>query len=190
MVSSVILTASLVKRETLTYSVGSSEDCVKTIRAFAGDPVILPCHTNVSDDLPTVEWSKEGMEMVLLYRDGCETHDMKDPAYWYRSSLIMDQLKNGNISLRISNVQLSDAGNYTCKTIRKKHHRDVFIELIVETLRFNLNSFDKTCNITCLLMSLSATLFVVMIFYFPLMCWLLRPICLHFLVMGAFKGAL
>ncbi|XP_065806710.1 V-set domain-containing T-cell activation inhibitor 1 isoform X3 [Labrus bergylta] len=130
---------------------GSSEDRVKTIRAFAGDPVILPCHTNVSDDLPTVEWSKEGMDMkeymVLLYRDGCETHDMKDPAYWYRSSLIMDQLKNGNISLRISNVQLSDAGNYTCKTIRKKHHRDVFIELIVGAVSEPKLSFIPTVGV-------------------------------------------
>ncbi|KAM6960411.1 butyrophilin subfamily 1 member A1-like [Tautogolabrus adspersus] len=115
---------------------GSSEDKVTTIRAFAGDPVILPCHVDVRDELPTIEWSKEGLgqNMVLLYRDGCETHEMKDPAYWYRTSLIMNKLKNGNISLRISNVQLSDAGKYTCKTIRKKVQRNVWIELIVDAV--------------------------------------------------------
>ncbi|XP_060887295.1 butyrophilin-like protein 8 isoform X2 [Labrus mixtus] len=126
------------------------EDRVKTIRAFAGDPVILPCHTNVSES--TVEWSstvEEGLvpKTVLVFRDGCETHEMKDPAYWYRSSLIMDQLKNGNISLRISNVQLSDAGNYTCKMIRKEDHRNVLIELIVGAVSEPKLSFIPTVGV-------------------------------------------
>lgn len=80
--------------------------------------VILPCsfRFNPSSDFPTVEWSKKGLQpdVIFLYRDGCETYEMKNPAFEYRTSLIMKELKNGNISLRISNVQLSDAGTYRC----------------------------------------------------------------------------
>uniref|UniRef100_UPI0037E88BC4 butyrophilin subfamily 3 member A2-like isoform X3 n=1 Tax=Semicossyphus pulcher TaxID=241346 RepID=UPI0037E88BC4 len=105
----------------------------RRVLALAGEAVILPCHTSHSDNFPTVEWSKAGLvpNVVVLYRDGCETHDMKNPAFWYRTSLIMNELKNGNISLRISNVKLSDAGKYTCKTIHKGDHKDVVLELVV-----------------------------------------------------------
>ncbi|XP_042256615.1 selection and upkeep of intraepithelial T-cells protein 6-like isoform X3 [Thunnus maccoyii] len=93
------------------------------IRAFAGQTVILPCQIPVSDEFPTVEWSKEGLaepNITFLYRDGCETHEMKNPVFQYRTQLIMSELKNGNISLRISNVQLSDAGKYRCMTLWRK----------------------------------------------------------------------
>ncbi|XP_038588145.1 butyrophilin subfamily 3 member A2-like isoform X1 [Micropterus salmoides] len=88
------------------------------VLAFVNGDVILPCsfRFNPSNDFPTVEWSKKGLQpdVIFLYRDGCETYEMKNPAFEYRTSLIMKELKNGNISLRISNVQLSDAGTYRC----------------------------------------------------------------------------
>ncbi len=108
------------------------------VLAFAGEDVILPCSFNItaSDDFPTVEWSKEGLQpnVILLYRDGCETHEMKNPAFEYRTSLIMKELKNRNISLRISNVRLSDAGKYKCMRLWKNAPRDMTtVELVVGT---------------------------------------------------------
>ncbi|XP_063324861.1 butyrophilin subfamily 2 member A2-like [Pelmatolapia mariae] len=106
------------------------------ILAFAGGDVILPCSFNISDnkDFPTVEWSKEGLKpnVVFLYRDGCETYEMKNPAFEYRTSLIMKELKDGNISLRISNVQVSDTGKYQCLILPKNAIRKVTtVELVV-----------------------------------------------------------
>lgn len=103
------------------------------IQAFAGEAAILPCSTPVRDVHPTVEWSKEGLNrsFALVYRDGCETHEEKNPVFCYRTSLIMNELKNGNISLRISNVQPSDAGTYRCRTIWQKVPKDVMVELSV-----------------------------------------------------------
>ncbi|KAG8005969.1 Coxsackievirus and adenovirus receptor-like protein, partial [Nibea albiflora] len=108
----------------------------QTVWAFAGGVAILPCsyNGNNGDDLPAVEWSKEGLQphIVLLYRDGCETHGMKNPAFEYRTSLIMEELKNGDISLRISNVQLSDAGTYQCKKLGKNAPKDIpTVQLVV-----------------------------------------------------------
>lgn len=113
---------------------GASENSVsRKIQALAGDTVVLPCHISVSDDIPTVEWSKEGLhpDIVFLYRDGCETHEMKNLDFQFRSNLFMNELKYGNISLRVTNVQLSDKGTYICKTLQKPHQQVVAVELVV-----------------------------------------------------------
>ncbi|CAK6973334.1 V-set domain containing T-cell activation inhibitor 1-like [Scomber scombrus] len=110
----------------------------KKIPAFAGQTVLLPCHITVSDDLPTVEWSKEGLaqpNIAFLYRDGCETHAMKNPVFQYRTHLIMNELKNGDVSLMISIVQLSDAGKYICKTLQGSSQQVVAtLELVVRAV--------------------------------------------------------
>ncbi|KAE8279390.1 V-set domain-containing T-cell activation inhibitor 1 Precursor [Larimichthys crocea] len=70
--------------------------------------------------------------IVFLYRDGCETYEMKNPAFEYRTSFITKELQNGIISLRISNVQLSDAGKYQCKKLWKNAPRDITtVQLLV-----------------------------------------------------------
>lgn len=105
----------------------------KQVDAVAGEKTILPCtfKTPTDKDIPTVEWSKEVEDqkpaIVFLYRDGCETFEMKDPDFEYRTHLFMRELQNGNYSLRISDVRLSDAGMYQCMIIQKngtkKHTR-------------------------------------------------------------------
>ncbi|XP_031707454.1 butyrophilin subfamily 1 member A1-like [Anarrhichthys ocellatus] len=108
----------------------------ETVLALAGGDVTLPCNFSIpaSEDFPTVEWSKEGLQpnVVFLYRDGCETPEMKNPAFRYRTSLITKELKNGNVSLRISNVQLTDAGKYQCMRLWKEDPWDItVVELVV-----------------------------------------------------------
>ncbi|XP_020513282.2 butyrophilin subfamily 3 member A2 [Labrus bergylta] len=122
----------------LCFTGGSSVGVLsQTVQALAGGDVILPCsfNTNGGKDFPTtVEWSKEGLHpnVIFLYRDRCETHEMKNPAFEYRTSLVTRELKNGNVSLRISNVQLSDAGTYRCMKMWRNAPRDITtLELLV-----------------------------------------------------------
>lgn len=93
----------------------------ESIYAFVGDPVILPCQIKMDGELPTVEWFKIGPPeaTAMLYRDS-DIFGEKNRAYWDRTHLFLHQLKKGNISLKMWDVRLSDAGTYVCKTISVK----------------------------------------------------------------------
>ncbi|XP_030608949.1 myelin-oligodendrocyte glycoprotein-like isoform X2 [Archocentrus centrarchus] len=97
------------------------------IIAAPGDDVILPCHLEPLFDVRglTVEWSQPDLkpdpsdrlslvEYVHLYRDRKEVPDMKLASYFRRTELFMDDLKHGNISLKILNVSEEDSGRYRC----------------------------------------------------------------------------
>ncbi|MEQ2300687.1 hypothetical protein AMECASPLE_028308, partial [Ameca splendens] len=113
----------------------SAHVLAKQVVAYAGGNVILPCSSiSASDDIPTVEWSKEGLNpnVVYLYRDGCETFEMKNPDFEYRTNLVMREVKNGKVSLRISSVKPLDAGTYQCLRLWKNGIRETTkVELVV-----------------------------------------------------------
>ncbi|XP_047241470.1 butyrophilin subfamily 1 member A1-like [Girardinichthys multiradiatus] len=98
----------------------SADILPQTITAYVNETVTLPCSIPVDEELPTVEWSKEGLSqnITILYRDGCETFGMKNSAFRYRTNLVLDKLKDGNISQIIYNLRLSDRGRYQCRTLR------------------------------------------------------------------------
>ncbi|XP_047242135.1 butyrophilin subfamily 1 member A1-like isoform X3 [Girardinichthys multiradiatus] len=135
---------------------------LEQIVTFAGGNVILPCSLKIPNngDMPTVEWSKEGLKpnVVFLYRNGFETFEMKNPAFEFRTSLFMREVKNGNVSLRISNVRISDEGIYQCLIIQRNRTREAKeMQLVVTALsdpRLSVDS-DKNgrmtvaCEATC-----------------------------------------
>ncbi|XP_030609994.1 butyrophilin-like protein 2 [Archocentrus centrarchus] len=107
-----------------------SVDTAQKIVASVGETVLLPCNTTIKGDVPTVEWTKEGLfpSIVFLYRDGCETFEMKNRVFQYRTNLIRHELHHGNLSLVISNVQPNDGGKYQC-VIRRNKKKQVILRL-------------------------------------------------------------
>ncbi|XP_035849639.1 butyrophilin-like protein 2 [Sander lucioperca] len=98
------------------------------IVAPLGGDVILPCHVEPQLDVEelTVEWWRSDIppdprdplsnyRYVHRYHDKHHEEDMKKPTYAGRTELFTDGLKHGNISLKISNVKLSDQGRYRCQ---------------------------------------------------------------------------
>ena len=87
------------------------------MRAIEGDDVILPCHIEppVNMENETVVWTRPDLnpEVVHLLR-GPDTAVELNPAYNQRTSLFRDELSHGNISLKLSKVQISDEGTYQC----------------------------------------------------------------------------
>ena len=95
-----------------------SGNCLQVITSVGGDAV-LPCevdptaaHTEVA-----VEWTRPDLpadQYVYFQRNGQEFDDTKSPSFEGRTSLFMDEVKNGNVSLKLCRVRRSDEGIYTC----------------------------------------------------------------------------
>ncbi|XP_034757129.1 butyrophilin subfamily 1 member A1-like [Etheostoma cragini] len=105
----------------LTHSGGGQSHVIGTsqpIVAKVGDDITLPCHLKTAMDATdlTVEWARPDLEprFVYLRRDGVELQPEEHPLYMGRTSLSTNKLKCGDISLKLSQLKLSDAGTYKC----------------------------------------------------------------------------
>ncbi|XP_056883064.1 myelin-oligodendrocyte glycoprotein-like isoform X1 [Takifugu flavidus] len=97
------------------HVVGSPQPIV----AASGDSVVLPCHLEPSINVEetVVEWTRQDpshVTFVHVYRDHVEVMDMKTASYRGRTALFIEELKHGNISLRITEVTEADEGSYRC----------------------------------------------------------------------------
>ncbi|XP_034146643.1 butyrophilin subfamily 1 member A1-like [Esox lucius] len=115
--------------------VGQSEPVV----AIVGDDVILPCSLRTTirtvgavDE--SVEWQRPDLhpKEVHFYRSREDYNDDQNNNYRGRTSLFYEEMKNGNISLKLTGVKLSDAGNYTCfvPTLKSLDQKDS-VQLVV-----------------------------------------------------------
>lgn len=121
---------------------------IQPIVASPGDDVILPCHVEPRVNVVglTVEWSKSVLqhdprdelvqvEYVHLYRHAREDSDMKSSSYVQRTELFTDGLRQGNVSLKITNVTLADKGRYRCNLPKLRGHmQSSVVHLVVGEL--------------------------------------------------------
>uniref|UniRef100_A0A3Q1JSS8 Ig-like domain-containing protein n=1 Tax=Anabas testudineus TaxID=64144 RepID=A0A3Q1JSS8_ANATE len=87
--------------------------------AVVGEHIILPCHLEPAVDARSmaVEWTRPDLKpkLVLVWRAGQKLNlDDENPSYRGRTTLLTDKLKNGDISLKLFKVKLSDGGKYKC----------------------------------------------------------------------------
>ncbi|MEQ2188258.1 hypothetical protein GOODEAATRI_013181 [Goodea atripinnis] len=104
------------------------------IVGYVNQTISLPCRTNRTSELLTVEWSKEGItpNITLLYRHGSETVEEKNPAFLNRTRLTLNGGEDGNISQTIFKLQRSDEGRYQCRTrVGKQLQVEATLELLV-----------------------------------------------------------
>ncbi|KAM3590649.1 uncharacterized protein V6R79_013676 [Siganus canaliculatus] len=107
------------------------------ITALVGDDVILPCHLQppVSAADWTVEWSKPGLdpESVHYHEEGGLKFEEQNPSFSGRTSLSVDDMKTGDVSLRLFSVEKNDSGIYKCflPSIKK----EASIKLIVDPVK-------------------------------------------------------
>uniref|UniRef100_A0A3Q4I5S9 Immunoglobulin V-set domain-containing protein n=1 Tax=Neolamprologus brichardi TaxID=32507 RepID=A0A3Q4I5S9_NEOBR len=84
--------------------------------ALVDDDVILPCHVEPAEDVTAeiLEWTRSDLNprFVHVWRSGQDLVNTRNPSYRGRASLFINELKRGNISLKLSRVKLSDGGTY------------------------------------------------------------------------------
>ncbi|KAL7376005.1 hypothetical protein ABVT39_027917 [Epinephelus coioides] len=111
------------------HLIGPSQPIVATV----GDGIILPCHLEPAVDVAamTLVWTRSDLdpEFVYVRRFGQDLVHTKHPSYKGRTSLFTNELKRGNISLKLSDVRPSDAGRYKC--FISDMLKGSFIELVV-----------------------------------------------------------
>uniref|UniRef100_A0A669BVV9 Butyrophilin subfamily 3 member A2 n=1 Tax=Oreochromis niloticus TaxID=8128 RepID=A0A669BVV9_ORENI len=105
----------------LTQTCGGQHQMIgqtKPVVAMIGDDIILPCHLEPAVDAVglTVDWSRTDLKPRSVYvrREGVELLTEQNPLYTGRTSLSVNKLQCGDVSLKLSTVKLSDAGTYKC----------------------------------------------------------------------------
>ena len=79
----------------------------------------------------TFEWTRPDLNprFVHVSRFGVNLQDLQHPSYEGRTSLFTAEMKQGNISLKLSNVKISDEGRYRC--LLPEVDRDSYVQLVV-----------------------------------------------------------
>uniref|UniRef100_A0A8C9XDP0 Ig-like domain-containing protein n=1 Tax=Sander lucioperca TaxID=283035 RepID=A0A8C9XDP0_SANLU len=83
-----------------------------------GDDVILPCQAAKSN-ICVVEWTRPELkpDIVLYYSGGHLNTTHQNPSFKDRVELVDRDLKDGDMSLILKNVNKQDAGIYKCRVI-------------------------------------------------------------------------
>ena len=109
--------------------IGPSQPVIVTV----GDDIILPCHLKPATDAVgmTFEWARPDLNprFVHVWHEGQDLQVNQHPSYKGRTSLSIEKLKHGDISLKLSKVKLSDNGKYRCYFPDLK--KDSTVQLVV-----------------------------------------------------------
>ncbi|XP_033182681.1 butyrophilin subfamily 2 member A2-like isoform X2 [Anabas testudineus] len=107
--------------------VGPTQQIVATV----GKSAVLPCYLETPVDDMVVEWGRPDLSpgWVHVWRNNKEILDFKQPSYTGRTSLLINKLKHGDVSLKLSRVRVSDEGTYRC--FIPALGQESFVELIV-----------------------------------------------------------
>ncbi|XP_065133749.1 uncharacterized protein [Paramisgurnus dabryanus] len=95
--------------------------CVDCTVVSQGGSVLLPCSTNIRfiTDSIKAEWRRsDSQTLIHLYQDGDIKPEAQHPDYHDRAHFFTEDIKHGNLSLRLDHIRTEDEGQYTCEVYR------------------------------------------------------------------------
>ncbi|XP_071315373.1 coxsackievirus and adenovirus receptor homolog isoform X2 [Trachinotus anak] len=94
-----------------------SED-PQTLTPKPGEDVTLPCRGSRDGVIELIRWDRPDLKSegyVFFYRDERSYENYQLPSYRGRVELTDPQMKDGDISVVLKNVNINDAGGYECR---------------------------------------------------------------------------
>ncbi|XP_032364024.1 uncharacterized protein LOC116677977, partial [Etheostoma spectabile] len=112
-----------------------------------GDDVTLPCRSNESS-IRAVEWSRPDLDpdTVLFYRDGHLDPSNQHQSFKDRVDLVDRDLKDGDVSLTLKNVNINDTGIYECRVASggsRRKKRDIIDSEPIRIFRLEVTEPEK-----------------------------------------------
>uniref|UniRef100_A0A671TM48 Ig-like domain-containing protein n=1 Tax=Sparus aurata TaxID=8175 RepID=A0A671TM48_SPAAU len=124
---------------------------LQPVMVTIGEDVILPCHLRPAGDAVgmTFEWARPDLNprFVHVWHEREDLHVNQHLSYKGRTSVSIDKLKQGDISLKLSRVKLSDKGTYRCYF--PDLDKDSTVQLVVATAAsptISLAGIDRTSS--------------------------------------------
>uniref|UniRef100_A0AAZ1WVL5 Ig-like domain-containing protein n=1 Tax=Oreochromis aureus TaxID=47969 RepID=A0AAZ1WVL5_OREAU len=106
------------------------------LELYEGESLVLPCEFPTFElDSPTVVWSRSDLSPSTVHQRQLQGDELKDQNQRYsgRTSMKTDALETGDLSLNLTDLQLSDSATYTCsvkdKMIGQRRVTDVQLEV-------------------------------------------------------------
>ncbi|XP_016119286.1 CD276 antigen homolog [Sinocyclocheilus grahami] len=94
-----------------------------------GGSVVLPCSSTEPDQDTEVHWRQNGSKIVYDIIKGKDSVEQQEPRYKNRAETFPEEYKRGNFSIKLNDLQHTDAGKYTCLIAHSSEHKTV--ELII-----------------------------------------------------------
>ncbi|XP_033182575.1 V-set domain-containing T-cell activation inhibitor 1-like isoform X1 [Anabas testudineus] len=107
----------------------------KNITAETGDAVTLPCQVPRDTQILVLEWIRPDLEPenVFFYKNGQSHPERQHPSFRNRVELKDEHMEEGDLSLILKNVMISDTGTYECHVYQsERNHTMSIIDLKVD----------------------------------------------------------
>uniref|UniRef100_A0A665TYQ2 Ig-like domain-containing protein n=1 Tax=Echeneis naucrates TaxID=173247 RepID=A0A665TYQ2_ECHNA len=125
--------------------------CCSKITVIEGHDVTLPC--SISEDITAerFDWRADGQKEVYVYEGGLSSSkDLSGQHEQFkgRVSHFPGGLKDGNASIKISNMKVSDSGKYSCEFRRtnQKQHVKLLVGDLISTTNTDVLVQEQTHN--------------------------------------------
>ncbi|KAH1181130.1 hypothetical protein KIL84_002064, partial [Mauremys mutica] len=99
-----------------------------------GKDVVLPCQLSPPARLSSMEvlWRKIGSEYISVHEYLDEgSRDLPGESYQTRTELFLQEFSSGNVSLKLKQLQMTDAGTYQCLVRNPEWSQEAITELRV-----------------------------------------------------------